>query len=89
MCDCKTGRGKQVPLELNNLDGSISDSREAIDGLEESLQGVLTPIGPSCVPDTAKNDNPKCDLANTIAAYRRRVMELAESIRELTSRIEV
>ncbi|KKM14867.1 hypothetical protein LCGC14_1701730 [marine sediment metagenome] len=88
MDDCQAKREKQILLELDRLDGDIGGLKEAIDGLGKGLSLVLREPGPT--EETAtKDENPKCNLANTIAAYRRRIAELTMSVRELTDRIEV
>ncbi len=89
MSDCEAQRDKQVPLELDKLDRDISDLKEAIVGLEKGLSWVLREPDPSCETADAKDEGPKCDLAKTIAAYRRRIAGLIMSVRELTGRVEV
>ena len=86
--DNQAERNQQVPRELEELEGSISDLREALSVLEESISTALSQPDPPC--DTISGDvSPVCDLADVIAAYRRRIRELVSFVQELTGRVEL
>ena len=83
---------KQIPRELDGLEGDISELKGALNVLEESLSSALREPGPGPGPPcntVCEDTSANCDLANRIAAYRQRVGELVLFVRDLASRVEV
>ena len=88
MNDSQAKRNQQVPQELEKLEGSINDLKEALNVLEKSVSTALTQPDPLCA--TPRVDvSPLCDLADLIAAYQQRIGELVLFVQELTGRVEL